>query len=258
MTDDQNSNLVNVQRSPTDDRRERGERILDAAAELVLRWGYKRVTIEDVAKLAGIGKGTVYLHWRNRESLFMAVLLRDSLVVVDKIIDAMRADPVNVLPSRSMRMVFEESMTRPLLAAMLTRDYDVLGRLAERGAVDATIDDEASIGVTREYLRLLREHGLVRTDLDPDTELYLFSALGNGFCLVQPWLPKSLDLPVPVKAEALAHTFRTALEPPDEPDREALAAVAPHVIGLYQGMREVYASAVYAGTTGTNQEGTQA
>ena len=38
---------------------ERGERILDAAADLVLRWGYKRVTIEDVAKQAGIGKGTV-------------------------------------------------------------------------------------------------------------------------------------------------------------------------------------------------------
>jgi AcrR family transcriptional regulator len=35
--------------------RERAERILDAAAELMLRRDYKRVTIEDIAKQAGVG-----------------------------------------------------------------------------------------------------------------------------------------------------------------------------------------------------------
>ena len=42
---------------------ERAGRILDAAAELLLRWGYKRVSIEEIARHAGIGKGTVYLHF---------------------------------------------------------------------------------------------------------------------------------------------------------------------------------------------------
>jgi len=43
-------------------------RILDATADLVLRWGTKRVTIEEVAKRAGVGKGTVYLHFESRAS----------------------------------------------------------------------------------------------------------------------------------------------------------------------------------------------
>jgi AcrR family transcriptional regulator len=45
--------------SPTSDR---ADRILDAAGDLLLRLGYRKVTIEDVAQRAGIGKGTVYLH----------------------------------------------------------------------------------------------------------------------------------------------------------------------------------------------------
>ncbi|MGW2198666.1 helix-turn-helix domain-containing protein, partial [Streptosporangium sp. NPDC001682] len=42
----------------------RADRILDAAAELLVRLGYRKVTIDDIARLAGIGKGTVYLHPR--------------------------------------------------------------------------------------------------------------------------------------------------------------------------------------------------
>ena len=56
------------------------DRVLDAAADLLVRWGYQRVTIDDVARHAGIGKGTVYLHFRTKEALFLTVLLRLSLI----------------------------------------------------------------------------------------------------------------------------------------------------------------------------------
>jgi AcrR family transcriptional regulator len=46
------------------DRQARAARILDATAELLLRHGYRRVTIDDIARHADIGKGTVYLHWK--------------------------------------------------------------------------------------------------------------------------------------------------------------------------------------------------
>ena len=57
----------------------RVERVLDSATELLVRWGYQRVTIEDVAKHAGIGKGTVYLHFRTKDALFLTVLLQQLL-----------------------------------------------------------------------------------------------------------------------------------------------------------------------------------
>ncbi|MGH3566828.1 MAG: helix-turn-helix domain-containing protein [Pseudonocardia sp.] len=43
---------------------EREERLLDVATDLLVRWGYQRVTVDAVARQAGIGKGTVYLHFR--------------------------------------------------------------------------------------------------------------------------------------------------------------------------------------------------
>jgi AcrR family transcriptional regulator len=56
---------------------ERGERILDAAGELLLRYGYGRITMDDIARQAGTGKGTIYLHWMTKDELFAALLRRE-------------------------------------------------------------------------------------------------------------------------------------------------------------------------------------
>jgi AcrR family transcriptional regulator len=63
-------------------RRSRESRILDAASELLLVFGYRRVTIDDVARRAGVGKGTVYLHWASKLELFATVLIRDAAAIV--------------------------------------------------------------------------------------------------------------------------------------------------------------------------------
>ncbi|HEV2580965.1 MAG TPA: helix-turn-helix domain-containing protein [Ktedonobacteraceae bacterium] len=45
-----------------DERTLRAERLLDVAAALLVRWGYRKTTLDDVAREAGVGKGTIYLH----------------------------------------------------------------------------------------------------------------------------------------------------------------------------------------------------
>ena len=68
----------------------REARILDAAGELLLAFGYRRVTIDDVARRAGVGKGTVYLHWASKLELFATVLIRDAAEIVVEQISAFR------------------------------------------------------------------------------------------------------------------------------------------------------------------------
>src|SRR5678815_2322301 len=46
------------------------EAILGAALELFGRYGYRRTSIDDIARQAGIAKGTVYLYVENKEALF--------------------------------------------------------------------------------------------------------------------------------------------------------------------------------------------
>lgn len=51
-------------------------RILDAAQALFWRYGLKRTSIEDVAHEAGVAKGTVYLYFDSKETLFLEVAER--------------------------------------------------------------------------------------------------------------------------------------------------------------------------------------
>jgi AcrR family transcriptional regulator len=241
MTDDQKTNLVISQRA---------NRILDAAAELVLRHGYRRITIEDIATRAGIGKGTVYLHWRTREALFYALLTRESLDLVGDQIERMRHDPAEILPHRAVRSILERSMARPLLSAMLTKDTEVLGKLVEQAA-GGTLETEA-LDTNATYLRLLREHGLVRTDLTPEAQLYALEIITGGFSLMEPWLPAPLQLPPSVKADTLAHMLRAVLEPAAPADPDVLAEVAPRVIVLYERIYHLTSAA--AGGPPTTEE----
>ena len=104
------------------------DRILDSAADLLVRWGYQRVTVEDVAKQAGIGKGTVYLHFRTKESLFLAVLLRVQQAVGAGMVERMRADPRHALPSRMISAVYRALAEDPVTHRIYFGDADTLGR----------------------------------------------------------------------------------------------------------------------------------
>jgi AcrR family transcriptional regulator len=59
-------------------RRTRGgpERILAAAFTCFSRYGYKRVSLEQIAQETGISRAALYLHFRNKEDLFRALARR--------------------------------------------------------------------------------------------------------------------------------------------------------------------------------------
>ena len=56
-----------ARRSATDGKR---DAILAAGLELFGRYGYRRTSIDDIARAAGVAKGTVYLYVENKETLF--------------------------------------------------------------------------------------------------------------------------------------------------------------------------------------------
>lgn len=210
-------------------------RILDAAGELLLRLGYRRVTVEDVATRSGVGKGTLYLHWRSKQELFATLLLREVGGVMSELVERMRADPAEVLLHRMMQASFLAIMQRPLTRALYTRDVETLGKLAASELL--TERQRASDGLFAEYVELLRKHGLLRSDLDRETQVYALQAAGAGFYFMEPFLPPQAQLPLEGKAAALAEIIRLAFEPPGEPDPKALHAVAPRVIELFDLMR---------------------
>ncbi len=56
--------------------------ILDATDRLLARYGYKKMTIDDLAHEVGIGKGSVYLHFSSKEEI--------ALSHIDRIIERLK------------------------------------------------------------------------------------------------------------------------------------------------------------------------
>lgn len=59
----------------------RPQELLAAALDLFVERGFASTRLEDVARQAGVSKGTLYLYFTNKEELFKAVV-RDSIVPV--------------------------------------------------------------------------------------------------------------------------------------------------------------------------------
>jgi len=60
--------------------------ILDAVDVLLAKYGYKKMTMEDVARQVGIGKGTIYLHFPGKEELILSHIDR----IADRIVAKLR------------------------------------------------------------------------------------------------------------------------------------------------------------------------
>lgn len=211
---------------------EREQRLLDAAAELILRWGVKRVTIDEVARRAGIGKGTVYLHFESRARLLGSVLMRESRAITDEVITAIERDPSAALPAEQARLTYLASRGRPLTWAMVSRDREVLGELAHEQANGAMWEIHREFG--RGLLRLFRDHGLLRTDHDLDTIDLMLGAIQTGF-----YLHRSDPATSPETiATALRDTVAAAVQAPGPVRPKRLTAAAAALLPHYRELRD--------------------
>jgi AcrR family transcriptional regulator len=213
-------------------RQERAERILNVAEDLLLKHGYRRITIDDIANQSGIGKGTIYLHWKSKEELFGTLFLREVVAIWNELIRRLRADPQQVVFSHVMRSMMLIGMQRPLARAFSIRDRELLGKLVEN-KVGPRIETEQML-VQGDFLTWLRQHGLIRSDTDLALQSYALRATVTGFLVIEPEQAEDQQLSLEQRAESLAQTVRAAFEPEQLPQQEKLQQLAGDMIGFLE------------------------
>src|SRR5215212_10598442 len=91
--------------------------ILDAADRLLGRYGYQKMTMDDLAREAGVSKRTLYLHFEGKEALALASIDR----VVERLLERLRAikEGEGTPPERLRQML----LVRVLFRFDSVRDY---------------------------------------------------------------------------------------------------------------------------------------
>jgi len=85
--------------------------ILDSARQLFRQHGYKRTSMDDIARDAGVAKGTLYIYFPSKEQLFIAV----SQQFHDGMMEKLRAAAALDLPLTEKMIVLMDSRIGEIL-----------------------------------------------------------------------------------------------------------------------------------------------
>jgi AcrR family transcriptional regulator len=132
--------------------------ILDGVDVLLARYGFQKMTVEDIARHVGIGKGTIYLHFPSKEEL--------TLSHIDRIVDRLLVQLDSIAKSGEP---VEEKIMKMLQRRVLYR-FDAVKNYSEslndllsslRGALiqRRQLHFQKEITVFREVLEEGRWHG---------------------------------------------------------------------------------------------------
>ncbi len=172
---------------------EKRESILVHAAKAFCKLGFRKTSVDDIARAAGVAKGTVYLAAPSKEDLFYQVVYRE---VRDWQAHCFRFVDPRTSADQLLKILVNEAtsyvISRPILVDLLC------GKLGESMPKwTARFDDLRAIGRANliEVLRLGVRQGVFRSSLDVET----VASLLQDFQLA-PWV-----LHGPASSEQMRH-----------------------------------------------------
>jgi AcrR family transcriptional regulator len=197
IRNDQNVHLV-IKRmsSMTVDRR---QQIIDAAARSFSLFGYKATTMDQIARLANVGKGTIYLFFKNKEDLLDAII--SSLIGEIKEAAERVMDPGLPFATNVHRALYQilEFRQRHQLTAKLLQEVRNIGTLEVQQVLKKL--DWAMIGFIREKIEAAVKKQEIR---ECDAEITAFLMLKVYIALIVDW---EQDHP-PLSKEKIAELFK--------------------------------------------------
>jgi AcrR family transcriptional regulator len=160
---------------PPDQRR---EQLIDAALQVILERGYARISIEAIARAAGITRPVVYDHFPNLNRLLHAVIEREERISIDQLDQVVPENPNGEAPRKVLAgglahfldavtsrpatwriILLPLEGTPPIVrqhveagrARVLTRIERLVGWALERGELPRDLDVELTARAIRDF-----------------------------------------------------------------------------------------------------------
>ena len=212
--------------------------LLDAAEHVFGERGVSRTSLADIARAAGVTRGAVYWHFKDKVDLFNAMMERVTLPLESELAGAAEApgDPIDTLMTRlgrSLEQIATDERTQRVLsiATLMVEHVGDLWPVRERHTRMGRTNAER-------VARVFERASVLRGQPLPAPPMVLaegFHALVNG--LVQGWLleARRFDLlavagvATPAYLRGIGLPPHDALEPsmPQPPSRSGIISVSP-------------------------------
>jgi AcrR family transcriptional regulator len=202
---------------------ERQQQLLSAAAAVIIRLGYDKTTMSDIAGEAGVSRGTVYLYFKGKEELFETLVYSEWMQYAETWLEHLESDPRGGTIGGFYRATLSAIHSRPLIAAMMRRDRRTIGNyLRKQDNLFAWMETGS---FTADFIRALQAAGAVRQELDPTITGHILEMLSYGYLTLGDFKPAEEFPPYEAVVEALADMMDRMLTPDDGGNSEAGKAV---------------------------------
>lgn len=210
------------------DNEEREQRILDVAVDLFVHYGYDKTTVSDIAHEAGISKGAIYLHFKGKDELFEALLIREMTAHAERWLELIEADPEGGTIAGMYKNTLYALSSSPFMTAMFKQDRRVLGSYLRKP--DNFFRDQRNRGTRYEFVKMMQEAGAIRPELDPKVTAHIMNMLAYGLVGMDEVMDKE-DIPATENLiEGIADFMERALTPDGGGDSETGKAIIRQIM----------------------------
>ncbi|NMB86754.1 MAG: TetR/AcrR family transcriptional regulator [Chloroflexi bacterium] len=223
---------------------ERRQRILDAAAGLIVRYGYDKTSMSDIAAEAGVTRAIVYLHFDSKDQLFETLLFNETRRYMQAWLEDMQYSPDGGTLAGLFRSALRAVHASAFMAAMMTQDRRMFGSyLRKPGNLFTPVQSRA---LWPDTIRALQAVHAVREDVDPDLFAHLMNALATGVLTLQNDPGQGEAPPFDALLPLVADLVERTLTPPGGGDQEAGRAV---LRSMAEAMRAHFEESAAANTS---------
>ncbi|MCE7984195.1 MAG: TetR/AcrR family transcriptional regulator [Caldilinea sp. CFX5] len=193
------------------DNTDREQRILAAAAQLIVHYGYDKTNVSDIAEAAGISKGAVYLHFTSKDDLFEALLYREVIKYGESWLAHIEADPQGGTIGGIYKAVLYAINHNPFMRAIVKQDPRIFGNYLRKPQHLFTASASPALRV--EFLQAMQAAGAIRRDVDPQVMSHIMDMLSYGLVGLPTSKPAHQIPPFDAVIDAIAEMMDRMLTP---------------------------------------------
>ena len=157
--------------------------IIDAAEKTFFSKGIANATMDDVAEAAELSKGTVYLYFKSKEDLYLAVILRAIALLQDRFTSAADSRQTGLDKIEAIGrayVAFYKEHPDYFHAMLFFESHDVEVDTEAGYAAECTVQSNRTFAICAAAVQEGIDDGTIRADVDPMKMALTLYGLSTG------------------------------------------------------------------------------